>query len=142
MPPPRKDAGWIVRSLVDLTCLACLFTAVYASQVPRSKSVALAWDRDGADHRLIYHATPHECLNSEDGGYIEYIDAWSQIAWYGAWDSRYGYQPKRCRHEYLKLVTGADTPNDPQAWRDYLNSHVASLDWDGKKRRFVIHPKP
>ena len=64
------------------------------------------------------------------------VATWRQAPWYGEWDPRYGWIPRRARYEFARLVTGRDLGDDPDAWEAWFREHP-NLVWDAKGKRLV-----
>ncbi len=135
MTPTRPPLRPLTRRiLIAVLVLEVLAYGGYLGLIWRARHVAQRWVDDGHDQHLICFATfGPPVLDSEDGGnHIEFVDAWREIPWYGTWSNRYGYEPKRSRFEYLKLVTGQNLHNDPSVWKNWLNQTDEAY-WDGKR---------
>lgn len=132
---------WRVRSLVVLTALLCLGLAGYAGQIQVSKRLGRRMHREAGAHgagsvKPIIEQTLWE---------------WQHTGWSGRADPLFGghwydvsgiaWLPRRTYYEFLKLYTGEDLGNDPDAWEAWFKAHP-NLVWDEKQKRLVETPKP
>ncbi len=124
---------WFVRSLVALTATFCLGVGGYAGQVWWAKRVAFQVRTEGFPQG-----------NAEDtsgwlgvwGTFIGYLATWERCPWYGFCEGG-RWIPRRTFYEFFRAATGQDLPDDPAAWRSWLNGAQSGLAWDDKQKRFV-----
>ena len=108
--------------LVTCGAIALVF---YLASIRRAKALA----PHVGEYWLVPLPTNLAVVTNKDI-YKDYITYWSSLPWYGQFDKKCGWVPRRTFYECLVLLTGKDFPNSPDAWEEWMLNHPEEVRWD------------
>ena len=129
----------LVRWGVLLTALLCLGMAGYAGQVWWARHLAHQFHGDVASSFKKFHFRSTDVPNvASHAGMVNLMAiSWKASPWYGEWQPAFHqWFPRRMYREFLRLQTGRDLGDAPEAWEGWLRVHP-DLVWDSRLGHLV-----
>ncbi len=120
--------------LLTFLLLGCLLVAIYVWHIAYAKRMA--------QDRFHFCQISYSCEIAPVGSNVlsMLINDWDNAPCYGRWlDIPQRWMPKRENYELLLLLTRGSIPNDPDAWRVWLEAHP-QIQWDKNDGHFVAKP--